>query len=99
MRNAKDRVWEEFNKRRGRLKNAHNSINQRISQGNRLREGVGQFFIHLLIRQANRFCFQISSVVGIEQNENISMLTWITILYLPLAFITVSTRTQGGFVA
>ena len=40
MRKSRDRVWEEFNKRYGRLINVHNAINQRISQGNRLREGV-----------------------------------------------------------
>lgn len=29
----------------------------------------------------------MTSVVSIEQNENIGMLTWINIVYLPLAFI------------
>ncbi|EXJ75798.1 uncharacterized protein A1O5_00305 [Cladophialophora psammophila CBS 110553] len=29
----------------------------------------------------------ISSVRGVEQNENISMLTWVTITYLPLGFV------------
>jgi len=36
---------------------------------------------------------QITSVLGVEQNENISMLTWVTIAYLPLTFVTVSSET------
>lgn len=68
MEREKQRVVEEFDKRRDRLRNAHASIQQRIEQGSRLREGI-------------------SSVIGVEQNENISMLTWVTIAYLPLAFV------------
>ncbi|KAK0627931.1 hypothetical protein B0T14DRAFT_513555 [Immersiella caudata] len=63
-----DRVMDEFNKRYGRLKNAHTAINERISQGARLRDGMG-------------------AVVSIEQNDNISLLTWITVLYLPLGLV------------
>jgi len=93
MRKERDRVWEEFNKRFGRLINAHNAILQRISQGNRLREGVSIFSVTRSTSITNMS--QIGSVVGIEQNENISMLTWMTIIYLPLSFITVC-RTKTG---
>ncbi len=41
------------------------------------------------IEQSTRLREGITSVLGVEQNENISMLTWVTILYLPLAFIAV----------
>ena len=34
-------VMEEFDKRRGRLENSYNSLQQRVDQGNKLREGVG----------------------------------------------------------
>ncbi|KAH8748551.1 hypothetical protein F5882DRAFT_311324, partial [Hyaloscypha sp. PMI_1271] len=72
IRRDVERVIEEFEKRRDRLENAHVSILQRMEQSNRIREGVSQL---MLIR-------------NIEQNENISMLTWVAILYLPLSFIT-----------
>lgn len=39
------------------------------------------------IDQGGRLREGISSVIGVEQNENISMLTWVTIAYLPLAFV------------
>ncbi|KAM7194686.1 hypothetical protein V8F20_007878 [Naviculisporaceae sp. PSN 640] len=68
MERERQRVFEEFEKRRERLEYAHGNIKQRIEQGGRLREGI-------------------SSVIGVEQNENISMLTWVTIAYLPLAFV------------
>src|SRR3569833_3231110 len=42
----------------------------------------------LALRHANSET-QITSVLSVEQNENISMLTWVTILYLPLSFIAV----------
>ncbi|KAH7327720.1 hypothetical protein B0I35DRAFT_415566, partial [Stachybotrys elegans] len=67
LKRESDQIWEEFNKRYSRLKNAHEAINERISQGARLREGMG-------------------SVVSIEQNENIGLLTWMTVAYLPLSF-------------
>jgi hypothetical protein len=63
-----ERVVEDFERRRDRLGNAYSSIQQRIEQGSKLREGI-------------------TSVIGVEQNENISMLTWVTIAYLPLAFV------------
>lgn len=68
MEQERQRVFEEFEKRRERLEYAHGNIKQRIEQGSKLREGI-------------------SSVIGVEQNENISMLTWVTIAYLPLAFV------------
>ncbi|KAK4445501.1 hypothetical protein QBC34DRAFT_472436 [Podospora aff. communis PSN243] len=68
MEREKQHLVEDFDKREDRLRNAHASIQQRIEQGNRLREGI-------------------SSVISVEQNENISMLTWVTIAYLPLAFV------------
>jgi hypothetical protein len=40
MKRDVERVLEEFEKRHSRLENAHYSINQRIEQGTRLREGV-----------------------------------------------------------
>jgi hypothetical protein len=39
------------------------------------------------IEQGTKLREGITSVLGVEQNENISMLTWLTILYLPPAFV------------
>ncbi|KAH8648735.1 hypothetical protein BGZ60DRAFT_390281 [Tricladium varicosporioides] len=40
------------------------------------------------IEHSSRLREGITSVLSVEQNENISMLTWVTIAYLPLAFIS-----------
>jgi hypothetical protein len=42
MKRELDKILEEFVKRYGRLKNAHNAIKQQIEQGARLREGVSR---------------------------------------------------------
>lgn len=39
------------------------------------------------IDQGSKLREGITSVLGVEQNENISMLTWLTIFYLPPAFL------------
>lgn len=40
MVSGAEQVKEEFEKRHSRLKNAHSSLQQRIDQGTKLREGV-----------------------------------------------------------
>jgi Mg2+ and Co2+ transporter CorA len=70
MLSGVEQVKEEYDKRHNRLQHAYNSLEQRVDQGVKLREGI-------------------SSVLGVEQNENISILTWLTIIYLGPALVTV----------
>jgi hypothetical protein len=39
----------------------------------------------------------MASVISVEQNENISMLSWLTIIYLASAFIVVRTLSHSPF--
>ena len=55
MKNCSD-VIHEFEKRQGRLENAHSSIQQRIEQCGRLSDGVGKSEIRrLLDYSSNKF--------------------------------------------
>jgi hypothetical protein len=69
MLSGVEQVKEEYDKRHNRLQHAYNSLEQRVDQGVKLREGI-------------------SSVLSVEQNENISILTWLTIIYLGPALVT-----------
>ncbi|TAQ88865.1 hypothetical protein B7494_g2796 [Chlorociboria aeruginascens] len=84
LREACTTLVEEFDKRYMRLEYAHVQITQGIDQITRLREGVStsQVCKRRYIDEK-----KITSVLGVEQNENIAMLTYITIAYLPLGFI------------
>jgi len=83
---------DEFSKRYSRLKNAHTAIKERMSQGARFRDGVRthrEKVEHVVTNKS-----QMGAVVSIEQNDNISLLTWITVLYLPLGLVVVRSSTN-----
>jgi hypothetical protein len=78
------RIYEEFERKCSLLQNAYNSVRQRVNQGYKLCEGVR--YLHNSTKVPHmripKLTGQISSVLSVEQNENISKLTRLTIIYL-----------------
>ncbi|RFU28998.1 hypothetical protein B7463_g7345, partial [Scytalidium lignicola] len=68
-------ILEEFDKRHGNLSIMHLKIQQKIEQISRLRDGISS------VTNVE------DSRAAIKQNNNIRVLTYITIAYLPLAYV------------
>jgi Mg2+ and Co2+ transporter CorA len=71
MKRDVDSIMAEFRKRLRELKNVHTSITHYCEQVDRFREGVTSF----------------ETILEAEQNANIYIFTWITVMYLPLTFV------------